>query len=488
MMKYLKKYPFQVFLFLHFMLWSFLPLLRRALPMDSIEAVSWGMYCDFGTNKHPPLSGWLANFFYSIIGFEQPYAIYALSQICVLVGFIYIYRIARCFLSKDRSVFAVMVLEGVIFYGFSAIEYNVNVVSLALWPMCVFYFHRALKKDEFRDWVLTGLFAGLNLFNKYTSGVLLFSMAAFMLYNKNARSKFKTFGPYLCSLICIIVILPHLIWLYQNDFASLSYFVGRGSRDDLANWPVLKHFAYPLKFALAQILFSLGSLLIYGIAWYKEKHVDNKLTRTQKDFLLILGLLPVCLMILTSFVFGVKLKSMWGFPCAYLLGVLMFAFLPCKLTDVFKKKIYLGVYVIMALMLMAQMMIILLNKSDKFQLDAKAFGQTVEELWYQKNGRVPLEYVAGDVWWANNAALFAPSRPKPIIWGDLKQNPWFDANDVANKGALILTSGEGEYNALRKKMMFVSSPQILEVEVQNRVGKKKTKRVYYGFYNVSGDK
>ena len=193
-------------------------------------------------------------------------------------------------------------------------------------------------------------------------------------------------------------------------------------------------------------------------------------------------------MILTSFVFGVKLKSMWGFPCAYLLGVLMFAFLPCKLTDVLKKKIYLGVYVIMALMLMAQMMIILLNKSDKFQLDAKAFGQTVEELWYQKNGRVPLEYVAGDVWWANNAALFAPSRPKPIIWGDLKQNPWFDANDVANKGALILTSGEGEYNALRKKMMFVSSPQILEVEVQNRVGKKKTKRVYYGFYNVSGDK
>ena len=45
-----------------------------------------------------------------------------------------------------------------------------------------------------------------------------------------------------------------------------------------------------------------------------------------------------------------------------------------------------------------------------------------------------------------------------------------------------------KYNALRKKMMFVSSPQILEVEVQNRVGKKKTKRVYYGFYNVSGDK
>lgn len=488
MMKYLKQYPFQVFLVLHFMVWSLVPLLRKALPMDSIEAVSWGMYCDFGTNKHPPLSGWLANFFYNVIGFQSAYAIYALSQLCVLIGFIYIYRLARGFLSKDRAIFAVMLLEGVIYYGFSAIEYNVNVVSLALWPMCVFYFYKALKQNAFKDWGLTGLFAGLNLFNKYTSGLLLLSMAFFMIYNKNARQKLKTFGPYFCAFVCLIVFLPHLVWLYQHDFSTLSYFVGRGSQDSLANWPILKHFIYPVKFAGAQILFGLGALLIYGIAWYKARHLDIKLTRTQKDFLLTVGVLPLCLMIAISFIFGVKLKSMWGFPSAYLTGVLLFAFLPCKLTDIFKKKLYIGVYALMSLMAVAQILIICLNKSDKFQLDAKAFGQSLEQIWYAKNGKLPLEYVAGDVWWANNAALFAPSKPKPIIWGDLKQNPWFDENDVAAKGALILTGGEAEYYALRKKMKFVSSPQVMEVSVQNRMGKTKTKKVYYGFYNISGER
>jgi len=487
-MTYLKKYPFQVFLFVHFMVWSLLPLLRRALPMDSIEAISWGMYCDFGTNKHPPLSGWLAHFFYDVVGFQTPYAIYFLSQLCVLVGFVYIYRLARGFLSKDRAVFAVMILEGVIYYGFSAIEYNVNVVSVALWPMCAFYFYRALKQNELKDWALSGFFAGLNLFNKYTSGVLLFSMVVFMLYNKNARQKLKTFGPYFAAMICFIVILPHLVWLYQNDFASFSYLMGRGSADSLAKWPILKHLIYPLKFALAQLLFGLGALLIYGVAWYKEKHLDIKLTRTQKDFLLIMGVLPVCVMLAISFVFGVKLKSMWGFPALYLTGVLLFAFLPSKLTDQFKKKLYLSVYVVMFLFATAQALIIFLNKSDKFQLDAKAFGQKLEEIWYEKNGKLPFEYVAGDVWWANNAALFAQSKPKPIIWGDFKQNPWFDKNDVAKYGALVLTGGLAEYNAVRKKMKFVSAPQILEVTVQNRLGKKKTKQIYYGFYNVSGER
>ena len=485
-MNVLKKYPFQLFLFLHFVVWSFLPLMRRALPMDSIEAVSWGMYCTLGTNKHPPFSGWLANFFYNVIGFEHPLAIYVLSQICVLIGFIYIYRLARGFLSKDRAIFSVMLLEGVIYYGFSAIEFNVNVVSLALWPMCVFYFYKALKQDKLTDWFLTGLSAGLNLFDKYTCAFLFASMAFFTLYNENARQKLKTFKPYFAALVCGIVILPHLIWLYQNGFMPFEYFVERGGQSDFARFPLLGHIVYPLKFLGAQVLFGFGALLAYFYALRKEKKLQVKATSTQSDFLLILGLMPVLLMALVSFIGGTKLKSMWGFPCLYLTGVLFFTFLPCKLTDKFKKKMYVGIYALMFLFAVAQGLIIWFNKSDKFQLDAKAFGRTLEEIWYEKNGKMSFEYVAGDVWWANNAALFAPSKPKPVIWGDLKKNPWFDGNDVLEKGALILASGESEYNMYRKNLKFASPPKILEVIVYNRQGKAKVKKVYYGFYNLKG--
>ena len=76
-----------VFLSLHFILWSVLPILFRAnLPMDSAEALIWGFIGEWGTNKHPPLSGWLADVIYQIT--KTPYALYVLSQLFIVGAFL----------------------------------------------------------------------------------------------------------------------------------------------------------------------------------------------------------------------------------------------------------------------------------------------------------------------------------------------------------------------------------------------------------------
>ena len=55
------------FLITHFIIWSLLPiLLRPNLPMDSAEALVWGFIGEWGTNKHPPVSGFFANIIYEI--------------------------------------------------------------------------------------------------------------------------------------------------------------------------------------------------------------------------------------------------------------------------------------------------------------------------------------------------------------------------------------------------------------------------------------
>ena len=53
-----------------------------------------------GTNKHPPLSGVPAAWFYDWFGNA---GIYILSQVCVLLGFIYIYKLAKCFLEEKSG-------------------------------------------------------------------------------------------------------------------------------------------------------------------------------------------------------------------------------------------------------------------------------------------------------------------------------------------------------------------------------------------------
>ena len=68
----------------HLIVWSVVPwLTNTALPLDSLEAVLWGFEMQWGYDKHPPLSGWLAYIFASALG---DFGVYFLSQICVVVA------------------------------------------------------------------------------------------------------------------------------------------------------------------------------------------------------------------------------------------------------------------------------------------------------------------------------------------------------------------------------------------------------------------
>jgi hypothetical protein len=64
-------------------------------------------------------------------------------------------------------------MEGVAYYSILTPEYNCNIVALLLWPACSYYFYQGIKQNHWSDWALFGIFAGLNVLNKYVSGALL---------------------------------------------------------------------------------------------------------------------------------------------------------------------------------------------------------------------------------------------------------------------------------------------------------------------------
>ena len=133
------KRKWTLFLLLNLLLWSAVPLLRLSLPMDTQEAIVWGKYSLLGTTKHPPFSGIIAYYFYLLFG-KADGSMYLLSQIFVAIGLVYVYKLASLFVDKNKAVLASMLQLGVIYYNFSSVEYNVNVISLSLWPMSAYYF------------------------------------------------------------------------------------------------------------------------------------------------------------------------------------------------------------------------------------------------------------------------------------------------------------------------------------------------------------
>lgn len=477
-MKTLYKKSFGVFLLMHFIIWTLVPFLRKSLPLDTVEAITWGRYCDWGTNKHPSLSGFPADWFYNLFGNYGPYI---LNQVLVLIGFIYIYKLAKCFLNENKAVMAVMLLEGVIYYGFSAQEYNVNVVSLALWPLTAYYFYIALESNKLSAWVLTGLFAGLNIFNKYVGGIELICMALYLFFTQSGRTQFKKVGPYITFLIFLGVIAPHIWWLYEHDFYSFEYLMGRADNGAASlGAKIWAHIFYPIKFLGSQILFALMTLILFALAYKKAEKEANYLSLDKKQFIFYMGIMPVLLFASVALISGSKLKSMWGFPTMYMLGIVLLSYYPFKLSDSLFKKMRKSVYVAMGLFAVAATSVILFNKSEKINFPYEKFAEDMTYAW-SLHTKAPLEYAGGEIWYIANLSIYAPSHPKPVAGMKPEHSPWFDANDIMQKGALVIFPDKNAYLQVKEKYKNMSEPSEYKLEFKNRIGKLKSKVIYYGF-------
>lgn len=478
------KNSFFTFLVFNLIVWSLVPLLRLSLPMDTQEALVWGREYFFGTPKHPPFSGWLAWPFYTVFC-RLDGAMYLLSQLCVTLGLLYIYRLAKRFVGAQKAVLATMLQFGIIYYNFSTPEYNVNVVSIALWPMCAFYFWQALQNNKWHDWLLFGLFAGLNLQNKYTGAILLVACATYILAEPSARKTLLNPKAYIAAIFAFWLFLPHIYWLYETNFVSLDYIFGRGGKGDYAG-TVLGHFIYPLKFIGAQVLFTAAAWLSYLIFYKhssKQKIINNSM---QTRFLLIIGLMPFALFTLIGVINGAAIKSMWGFPLWFMFGIMLMYFWPCQISLQGAKKLFYtmaGWSMLFALIYAVQCLV---TTSPRFRQDNRATVNAVLEKWRERVGTDEPQYVAADVWYADMFVLRG-KKIKPLYWFDVAKNPKVSDEIVRRVSVLVVANDEYEYNTYKQKYgEKLSAPQKLTVEISNYFGKVKQKDLFYGFYNLKG--
>ena len=235
---------FYIFVTSHLIIWTLIPTLtNNNLPLDTIEALAWGSNLDWGFNKHPPMSAFLPEVFYQIFG-AQDWAYYLLSQICVIISFFVVFKFAEDFFeNKVFCLLSVLLLEGIYFYNFTTPEFNVNVCLMPFWSLTVLYLWKGFKDNKIIDWFLVGLFAGFGFLSKYLFIYLGLAMDIFilyMIYFKSFNIKFKCF---ISIISFFIVLIPHLIWLTENNYITITYGLHRTS---VENQYFLNHLIYPI--------------------------------------------------------------------------------------------------------------------------------------------------------------------------------------------------------------------------------------------------
>ena len=403
---------FYIFITAHLIFWTLIPsLTNHNLPLDTIEALAWGSNLDWGFNKHPPMSAFFPEVFYQIFG-PQDWSYYLLSQIFVLISFYYVFKFSKeIFNNNLLGLISVLLIEAIYFYNFTTPEFNVNVCQLPFWS-CTVYFSWKIynsKGVKFSDCFLVGLFAAFGFLSKYLFVYLLASIDFLFMYlifiKKDRKFDFKYF---ITLEVFIIILVPHLIWLNNNDFITITYGL---ARTGLEQSSLIDHIKFPLIFLLKQIGILIPFfLLIFLLA----KKIKLKINLKDKKllFLLATNILPIVLMFLTSVITGSKIRTMWMTPFYLFFGTL-FVYLFQAQINIKKLKPFVVGFIFLFFLSPILYAYVSISKEDKrTDYRGKGIALKTQYAWDQQFD-TEINVVYGNEWSAGNLSYHLKSRP---IW------------------------------------------------------------------------
>ena len=401
-----------IFLASHLILWTLIPTLtNNNLPLDTIEALAWGSNLDWGFNKHPPMSAFIVEVFYNIFG-SNDWAYYLLSQILIIFSFFIIFKFSReIFKNNILALFSVFLLEGIYFYNFTTPEFNVNVCQIPFWTLTVYFSWKVFnqKIPTFKDCVLVGLFAAGGFLSKYLFIYLLISIDLLFIYLIFIKKERKFNFNYILSLeVFLILLIPHLIWLFKNDFITITYGLARSG---LETSNFIDHLKYPIIFLLKQIGIILPFIILVVILIKKIRFrlnfKDKKLL-----FLISINILPIFLILLTSMITGSKIRTMWMTPFYLFFGTLIIYIFQKEVTKINFKKFFVVFIFIFLLSPITYGYISIVKKDKRTDYPGKEIADKVQAKW-NKEFEDPINIVLGNEWNAGNLSYHLKSRP---VW------------------------------------------------------------------------
>jgi hypothetical protein len=460
---------FAGFLALHAAVWTALPaLLYPNLPLDLIEALIYGREWQLGYDKLPPLPWWLVEIAYRLIGHD--FAYYLLAEIAVAVAFAFVWALARPLIGGIGALVAVLILDGLHYFNYTAAKFNHDVIQLPFWAMAGFAFHRALRGGATRHWLLLGLAVGMSLWAKYFVVVLVAPVVLFVLLDRDARKALATPGPYIAILVALAVMAPHLVWLVRNDFLPFAYAEHRAVLS--RGW--YDHLWHPLQFAVSQLFFLIPSLLIALPLFYPRIGAHEPTAAMAADafdrrIVVWLAFGPIATVLAMSAVSGRGTVAMWGYPLWLFLGV--WAVLTARRALDTERLAWVAgtwgcVFGVLALTFVANYAV-LPRYDHRYRavfFPGAELGQELSQRYRAQTGH-PIAYVIAQMFPGGNVAHYAPEHPRVLIDGEPERGPWIDLADLKRRGAVVVWD-VGDLHTLPAQFRSIAQGAVVQPPLQ----------------------
>jgi 4-amino-4-deoxy-L-arabinose transferase-like glycosyltransferase len=245
------------------------------------------------------------------------------------------------------------------------------------------------------------------------------------------KKKIIELNLFLPIIIFLLILIPHLNWLFENNFSTISYALDRTGIEEKK---LINHFINPIIFIIKQFLILIPFLIVFFLIYEKNK---KRLQINIKDknflFLTCVNILPILMVFCISIFTGAKIRTMWMSTFYLLSGTYLFYLFENKIN---LKKIKKFFYSIIFLFIFSPLIYLYVSLSNDFKrtdYPGKEIASLIQNKW-DRNFVNEIKFVIGDEWAAGNLSYHLSSRP---IWMyDLK-----DKISVINKNDGVIYAG-----------------------------------------------
>jgi len=422
-------------------LWWLVPSFLYSSPPGDVPIVlAVGHEFRLGSYWGPPLAFWLAEIAFDTAG---TVGVYLMAQACVVAAYYAVFTLARAVVGIHHAAFAILLMVGISAFTAPTPSFGPAVLAMPLTAFALLFLWRAVGERRRPAWFLLALMLGLLLLTTYAGLVLIAAILGFLLVTRRGRRALISADPWLASMMIVVVLFPHLIWLDQSGTGfplALRPSVKEGPLvDDVVAW--LRQLQTPFFAHVGMlVLVLLGSNWHFSSGEKVAVFVRSFTDPFGRRFVYFFAIVPALAAALAAVLVEDR-EPAGGVAAELVLSGLAVIVLAGNSIPWHRPRLVAMAWALLLVAppLSAAVAIVALPWIGVTGVDvgrpAGAIGRFFAENFERRTG-APLTVVAGDPRLAALVALGAPTRPSLYLDATPERSPWLA--DVRRAGAILV--------------------------------------------------
>jgi 4-amino-4-deoxy-L-arabinose transferase-like glycosyltransferase len=459
-------------------LWALLPgLYFGNLHTDTLEAAYWGRDLAWGYSKHPPVVSWLLSVVF-IPGTLPILTLLIFGQGLAFLSAWFVYDLIFYIAGRGLAILAACLMMVTSVATFYAPQINHNTVLIPFCAATMAYGYRYLDQRKWRDAVGLGLATGLGVLTKYEILFALMPLFVLSVIIPRFRSVYWSPKTVLSMGLTLALLAPHLVWLSNHGWTSLSRAVGSAPMESMADalfsvWGLFIGFVAVIAFPLILIA------LLQGRARFLKNDGDKRhdIRLIGQIFLFV----PLFCVGLASLLTDQYIKALWLLPLtpSAIVGVALLVN-PNRLTDdqigTKSVRLAIGLSVVIAglfhLYLLASDVID--QPVESYLADTRPVSEAAQKLWSAHSTEKLTCIVSDESKLSISPVLWIASRPQILPLGSSDWITEARRKTCAETGGIAVKFVLDGHFPVEEKFPNVCHADAIRLHVPSVIGLAKT--------------